>query len=107
MHSTLSAIHILLAGLGFGESPRWHDGRLWFSNWGKQEIVAVDLEGKSEVMARVPTSMPFCIDWLPDGRMLVVSGPERLVLRREGWRRTKSLPGATCRTDSSPGPRIS
>jgi sugar lactone lactonase YvrE len=83
MRSALPALHILLAGLGFGESPRWHDGRLWFSNWGKQEVVAVDLEGKSEVMARVPTSMPFCIDWLPDGRLLVVSGPERLVLRRE------------------------
>jgi sugar lactone lactonase YvrE len=83
MHSTLSAIQILLAGLGFGESPRWHDGRLWFSNWGKQEVVAVDLDGKSEVMARVPTTMPFCIDWLPDGRLLIVSGPERLLLRKE------------------------
>ncbi len=83
MHSLLSAIQILLTGLGFGESPRWHDGRLWFSNWGMQEVVAVDLDGKSEVMVRVPTSMPFCIDWLPDGRLLVVSGPERLLLRRE------------------------
>jgi sugar lactone lactonase YvrE len=34
-------------------------------------------------MARVPTSLPFCIDWLPNGRLLVVSGPERLLLRRE------------------------
>jgi sugar lactone lactonase YvrE len=83
MCTTLSAIQILLAGLGFGESPRWHDGRLWFSNWGKQEIIAVELDGKSEVMARVPTTMPFCIDWLHDGRLLVVSGPERHVLRRE------------------------
>jgi sugar lactone lactonase YvrE len=83
MHSLLPAIQILLTGLGFGESPRWHDGRLWFSNWGKQEVVAVDLDGKSEVMVRVPTSLPFCIDWLPDGRLLVVSGPERLLLRRE------------------------
>ena len=83
MDLSLPAIQILLAGLGFGESPRWHDGRLWFSNWGKQEVVAVDLAGKSEVMARVPTSLPFCIDWLPNGRLLVVSGPERLLLRRE------------------------
>ncbi|WP_040446792.1 SMP-30/gluconolactonase/LRE family protein [Ktedonobacter racemifer] len=63
--------------------PRWHEDRLWFSNWGTQEIVAVDLEGKSEVMARVPTTIPFCIDWLPDGRLLVVSGREGLLLRRE------------------------
>jgi len=74
---------ILLTGLAIGESPRWHEGRLWFSNWGTQEIVAVDLEGNSEVMARVPTTIPFSIDWLPDGRMIVVSGPEARLLRRE------------------------
>jgi sugar lactone lactonase YvrE len=75
--------HILLIGLAIGESPRWHEDRLWFSNWGTQEIVAVDLAGNSEVMARVPTTIPFCIDWLPDGRLLVVSGPEAQLLRRE------------------------
>ena len=74
---------ILLTGLAIGESPRWHEGRLWFSNWGTQEIVAVDIEGNSEVMARVPTTIPFSIDWLPDGRMIVVSGPEARLLRHE------------------------
>jgi sugar lactone lactonase YvrE len=74
---------ILLSGLGIGESPRWHEGRLWFCNWGMQEVIAVDLEGHREVMARVQTSIPFCIDWLPDGRLLVVSGQERLLLRQE------------------------
>jgi sugar lactone lactonase YvrE len=76
-------LQTLLTGLGFGESPRWHEGRLWFSNWGTQEVVAVDLEGKNEVMVRVPTTIPFCIDWLPDGCLLVVSGREGLLLRRE------------------------
>jgi len=75
-------VQTLLTGLAFGESPRWHDGRLWFSNWGAQEIVAVDLEGKSEVIVRMP-SFPFSIDWLPDGCMLVVSGREGLLLRWE------------------------
>ena len=37
--------HVLLDGFGMGESPRWHDGRLWFSSWGTDEIVAVDLDG--------------------------------------------------------------
>src|SRR5438552_3387627 len=73
----------LMTGLVVGESPRWHDGRLWFANWGAQEIVAVDLDGNAEVMARVPTTIPFSIDWLPDGRLLVVSGQEARLLRQE------------------------
>jgi sugar lactone lactonase YvrE len=73
---------VLLTGLVLGESPRWHDGRLWFSDWGAQEIIAVDLDGHSEVIVRVP-SFPFCIDWLPDGRLLVVSARDRSLLRRE------------------------
>lgn len=75
--------NILLTGLAFGESPRWHEGRLWFANWGTQEIVSLDLDGKSEVEARVPTTLPYSIDWLPGGPMVVVSGREALVLRQE------------------------
>jgi sugar lactone lactonase YvrE len=73
----------LLTGLAFGESPRWHEGRLWVANWGAQEILAIDAEGRSEVIARIPTTLPYSIDWLPDGRLLVVSGQERLLLRLE------------------------
>jgi sugar lactone lactonase YvrE len=79
----VSELRPLMTGLIIDESPRWHDGRLWFSNWGSQEVIAVDLEGKSAVMARVPTTIPYCIDWLPDGRLLVVSGPEARILRQE------------------------
>lgn len=78
-----SEVQIQLTNLGFGESPRWHQNRLWFANWGTQQIVAVDPDGKSEVMLRVPTTIPYCFDWLPDGRLLIVSGPESLVLRME------------------------
>jgi sugar lactone lactonase YvrE len=72
-----------MTGLAFGESPRWHDGRLWFCNWGTQEIVALDPHGRNEIVARAPTTLPYCIDWLADGRLLVVAGQEGLVLRRE------------------------
>jgi sugar lactone lactonase YvrE len=73
----------LRTDLVVGESPRWHDGRLWISNWGAQEIMALDAKGNSEVMVRVPTTIPFCFDWLPDGRLLIVSGPEARLLRQE------------------------
>jgi sugar lactone lactonase YvrE len=75
-------VNTILTGLGFGESPRWHDNRLWFCNWGLQEVVAVDMDGRSQVMARIPTTIPFCIDWLAE-KLLIVSGQERLLLRQE------------------------
>ena len=74
--------HVLLADLAFPESPRWHDGRLWVSDWGANEVIAVDLAGQSEVVARVE-SFPMCIDHLPDGRLLIVSSADRRVLRQE------------------------
>jgi sugar lactone lactonase YvrE len=76
-------VKILLTGLLLGESPRWRDGRLWVSDWGAQELIAVDLAGNHEVVVRFPTlTVPFCFDWMPDGRMLIVSGSQRLLLRR-------------------------
>jgi sugar lactone lactonase YvrE len=74
----------LMTDIAFGESPRWHDDRLWFADWGAQEVVALDLDGASEVMVRVGfPSFPMCIDWLPDGRLLIVSARDGLLLRRE------------------------
>lgn len=64
---------ILLSGLGIPESPRWHEGRLWFCNWIGRQIMAVDLGGTAQVMlTRDPASHPmgYSIDWLPDGRLL-------------------------------------
>jgi sugar lactone lactonase YvrE len=66
-----------------GESPRWHDNRLWLSDWGAQEILAIDLNGKADVEVRVPFALPFCIDWLLDRTLLIVSGREGLLMRRE------------------------
>src|SRR4029453_14959200 len=74
---------VLLTGLKIGESARGHAGRLGLANWGTHDVLAVDADGKTEVMATVPATIPFSIDWLPDGRLLVVSGPERRLLRRE------------------------
>jgi sugar lactone lactonase YvrE len=66
---------VLLDGLGMPESPRWHDGRLWFSNWGTRQMVAVDLHGNSEVVGEGPDGLGWAANWLPDGRLLM-TGPE-------------------------------
>src|SRR6188474_118458 len=71
---------LLLTDLVIGESARWHDGRLWFANWGTGKVVAVDLEGRSEIVGEGPPGLGWSIDWLPDGRLLV-TGQE--LLRRE------------------------
>ena len=78
----MPALHTLLTGLAFGESPRWHDDRLWFSDMGAGEVVSTDLDGHSEVVARIP-AMPMGTGWLPDGRMLIVSSRDALLLRKE------------------------
>jgi sugar lactone lactonase YvrE len=78
----MSELDVLMADIQFGEQPRWHDERLWFSDWGPPEIVAVDLAGQAEVIREAP-SFPCCVDWLPDGRMLLVSAKEGLLLRVE------------------------
>lgn len=70
---------VLLDGLVMVESPRWHDGRLWFAHWGTGEIVAVDLDGNSEVMGYGPDGLGWTIDWLPDGRLLVTGNELRCV----------------------------
>src|SRR5437763_14716678 len=73
----------LLSGIAMGESPRWHDNRLWLSDWGAREILAVDARGRSEIILRTPFELPFCIDWLPDGRLLIVAGRENRLVRWE------------------------
>lgn len=78
----MSDLHALMTGLAFGESPRWRDDRLWFSDMGASEVIAVDLDGHSEVIARVPAT-PMGLGWLPDGRLLIVSSGDGRLLRRE------------------------
>jgi sugar lactone lactonase YvrE len=73
---------VLMDGIVFGESPRWRDGRLWFSDWGAGKVYSVSAESHATVEAEV-ASFPMCIDFLPDGRLLVVSSASRQLLRRE------------------------
>jgi hypothetical protein len=73
-------LKVLLGGLGLPESPRWHEGRLWFCNWIDRQVVAVDMDGTAEVMlTRDPASYPmgYSIEWLPDGRLLTTGDKVR------------------------------
>ncbi|GGM37656.1 gluconolaconase [Micromonospora sonchi] len=78
----MSGPEILMEGIVFGESPRWHDGRLWFSDWGAHQVISLAADGSHQVEATVE-SFPMCIDFLPDGRLLVVDSARRRLLRRE------------------------
>ena len=78
----MNEVRTLLTGRGLVESPRWHGDRLYFSDWSAGEVVAVDLAGRSEVVARVE-SLPLCTAWLPDGRLVIVSSPQGRLLRLE------------------------
>ena len=78
----MSEVRTLLTGRGLVESPRWHADRLYFSDWSAGEVLAVDLGGDIEVIARV-ASLPLCTDWLPDGRLVIVSSRDGRLLRRE------------------------
>ena len=70
---------VLVSGRGLVESPRWHDGRIWFSDWTAGEIIAVDDAGGAEVVVR-HASLPLCFDFLPDGRLVLVSNQRRALL---------------------------
>jgi len=85
MHGSPLETQVLLDGFGMGESPRWHDGRLWFSNWGTNEIVAIDLDGTSEVIAAGGGGSGWAVDWLHDGRLLI-TGTELLRVEPDGSR---------------------
>lgn len=73
---------LVVAGIGFGESPRWHDGQIWFSDWAVGQVGRVGAGGEVDVVVRV-ASFPLCFDFLPDGRMLLVDSARRQLLRRE------------------------
>lgn len=79
----MDTTRLVIDGLGFPESTRWHDGRIWLCNWGAGEVLAVSADREREVIAQLlPQTLPFSIDWLPDGRLLVIDGPQRQLLRQ-------------------------
>ncbi len=78
--TTATEPRVLVDGLGIVESPRWRDGRLWFSHWGAEEVLAVDLEGSCEAVAPGRPGLGWATETLPDGRLLITG---ETLLRRE------------------------
>ncbi|MGO4328462.1 SMP-30/gluconolactonase/LRE family protein [Cupriavidus sp. 2TAF22] len=75
-------LSVLTEGHTFLEGPRWHEDRLWLSDFYSQRVIAVSLDGSVEQIAEVP-QQPSGLGWLPDGRLLIVSMRDRKLLRRE------------------------
>lgn len=73
---------VLIEGIAFGESPRWRDGRVWVSDWGRGRVLSVGPDGSETIEAEV-ASFPLCFDFTPDGRLLLVASGQRELLRRE------------------------
>lgn len=73
---------ILTSGHAFLEAPRWHEERLWLSDFYAYQVITVDMKGHVEKMADVP-QQPSGLGFLPDGRLLIVSMLDRKILRRE------------------------
>jgi sugar lactone lactonase YvrE len=71
-----------LDGLYFGECPRWHEGRLWFSDFYDNTVFSASPDGDRRAEVKIDTE-PAGLGWLPDGRLLVVSRLTRTVLRVE------------------------
>ncbi|WP_290062277.1 SMP-30/gluconolactonase/LRE family protein [Amycolatopsis solani] len=73
---------VVLDGFSYLECPRWHDGRLWVSDFYTEKVVAIDGRGGAEVVAEVP-GQPSGLGFLPDGRLLIVSMRDHRVLVRD------------------------
>ncbi len=75
-------VETLLDGLAFPEGPRWHDGKLWFSDIHGGVVRAVELSGRAELIAEV-AEQPSGLGWTTDNKLLVVSMNDRRLLRMD------------------------
>ena len=78
--------HVVREGLSFGEAPRWHEGRLWYSDFYRHAIFSMDPEGSDELLEVLVPHQPSGLGWLPDGDLLYVSMTDQRVMRRHDER---------------------
>jgi len=82
LRGMMQGFKTLVSGMSFTECPRWHEGRLYFSDFYTHRVLAAGLDGTVETVAHVP-GQPSGLGFLPDGRLLIVSMRDRRILRRE------------------------
>jgi sugar lactone lactonase YvrE len=75
---------VVRGGLGFGEAPRWHEGRLWYSDFYRGAIFSMAADGSDECLEHEVASQPSGLGWLPDGDLLCVSMIDQRVVRFSG-----------------------
>ena len=73
----------LLEGGAFFESPRWHDGRWWVSDFYRHRVLTADADGREQGVLEVE-GQPSGLGWMPDGSLLVVSMRDRRILHWDG-----------------------
>src|SRR5690242_8124424 len=93
-------LETLIDGLTFPEGPRWHERRLWLSDFYSVPVLAVDLNGHAETIAEV-SNRPSGLGWMSDGRLLIVSMLDRSVYRLDAGKLTRvadlsSVAGGPC-----------
>ena len=81
---------VIIDGLTFPEAPRWHDDRLWFSDFYSHRVLRVDVTGYVDVVAEIP-QRPSGLGWTPDGALLVVSMLDRRLLRIDDGGKTHEV----------------
>jgi sugar lactone lactonase YvrE len=78
----MSKATVLTDGLYFGEGPRWHEGRLWFSDFYAHAVKSVGADGVQRIELELD-DQPSGLGWLPDGRLLLVSMAAMKLLRQD------------------------
>ncbi|MGD9604003.1 MAG: SMP-30/gluconolactonase/LRE family protein [Gammaproteobacteria bacterium] len=73
----------LADGFVFLEGPRWHGGKLWFSDMWGFKVYTLTEAGERAVVCDVP-QRPSGLGFLPDGTLLIVSMADRKLLKLTG-----------------------
>lgn len=75
---------VVREGLGFGEAPRWHEGRLWYSDFYRRGVYSMAADGSDEILHHEVPTQPSGLGWLPNGDLLCVSMIDEKILRFHG-----------------------